>query len=249
MNFLKRKDPKIITNQLFQERFPTANCCFLAGSVMRGEGTEYSDLDIVVLFDSLENAYRESFIYEGWPIEILAHDMDTLRYFFDDDRKSGCPSLQNMVSEGEVIPGKTDLSKMAKKLAKDDLAKGPDEISASEMENRRYNITDLVDDLRAPKTFEEAVITASQLYIRLADFYFRANGLWSASGKTIPRNLKKVDEQFYQKISSAFGFFYKEQDQSGIIKISEELLTPYGGFLFDGFKSDAPKEWKIKAKS
>lgn len=43
-----------------------ANRIFLAGSVMRGEGTDTSDLDLVVVYERIDAAFRVSFIYAGW---------------------------------------------------------------------------------------------------------------------------------------------------------------------------------------
>jgi predicted nucleotidyltransferase len=48
---------------IFRERYEGARVLFLGGSVMRGEATLASDLDIVVLYKRLPNAYREAFVY------------------------------------------------------------------------------------------------------------------------------------------------------------------------------------------
>ena len=45
---------------------------------MRGQATETSDLDLVVVYERLEAAYRESFVHGGWPIEVFVHDPETL---------------------------------------------------------------------------------------------------------------------------------------------------------------------------
>ncbi len=48
-----------ITNEILASKYSAARVIFLAGSVVRGEGTAYSDLDLVVIFDKLPAAYRE----------------------------------------------------------------------------------------------------------------------------------------------------------------------------------------------
>ena len=52
---------------------------------MVGEGTSHSDIDLVVIFASLEHARRGVFlfIYDSVPIEAFLHDPATLRYFFE----------------------------------------------------------------------------------------------------------------------------------------------------------------------
>jgi hypothetical protein len=61
-------------------RFPTALCGFAAGSLIRGDGTEGSDLDLVVLVERLPGAFRQSFTFEGLPVEAFVHDGETLAY-------------------------------------------------------------------------------------------------------------------------------------------------------------------------
>ena len=56
---MKKLDPREVALDLWKAKYPRAKVIFLAGSVMRGEGTEFSDLDLVVVFDELENAWRE----------------------------------------------------------------------------------------------------------------------------------------------------------------------------------------------
>jgi predicted nucleotidyltransferase len=58
-----------ITEDIRRGRYAKAPVVFLAGSLVRGEGTSTSDLDLVVVFDRLPNAFRESFWHETKPIE------------------------------------------------------------------------------------------------------------------------------------------------------------------------------------
>ena len=139
-----RDEPVEVTAKIQQERYPNANVIFLAGSVIRGEGTATSDLDLVVVFQQLSAAYRESFQFEGWPVEAFVHDPETLRYFFFEvDRPTGIPSLPAMVSEGIEIPQPSQLSKELKQLANDLLAAGPPAWDKDTIDRSRYAITEL----------------------------------------------------------------------------------------------------------
>ena len=51
--------------RLGEERFAHADCIFLCGSVVRGEASPTSDLDLVVLFAHVDAAWRESFTFES----------------------------------------------------------------------------------------------------------------------------------------------------------------------------------------
>ena len=225
---------------IFQNKFPTAQTAFLAGSYARNQATKYSDLDLVVIYEKLPNAYRESFMFEGYPVEAFAHDAETLKYFFwEVDRPTGIPSLANMIKEGIEIPSPSELSRKLKLMADEVLDAGPPALSQKETDHKRYFITDLVDDIREPRNKHELCATGTQLYPLLADFFFRAQGLWSAKGKAIPRVLEKTDADFSKKYIAAFDSLFREANPRSVIELAEEILKPYGGFLFDGFRVDA----------
>lgn len=241
----QRPTPDVAAQEIFTERFPDARIMFLAGSVMRGEGTENSDLDLVVVYEKIPTAYRDSFLHKGWPVEVFVHDPETLKYFFYEvDRKSGIPSLPSMVLEGKEIPGSCPLSQSLKALAKTVIETGPPELSGDDLQKLRYSITDLCDDLRDPRNDHELMASAIRLYELLANFYFRAQKLWSASGKSIPRRLAAIDPKFAREFQGAFTEAFVGKDARLVMALAQKILDPYGGFLFAGSKMIAPVEWR-----
>jgi len=50
--------PTQVIQEVFERKYPGASVIFLAGSIVRGESTPFSDLDLVVIFDKLPAAYR-----------------------------------------------------------------------------------------------------------------------------------------------------------------------------------------------
>ena len=228
-----------ITNEILQTKYPSAEFAFLAGSIVRGEGTQFSDLDIVIIYKELPNAFRESFYFRKFPVETFVHTPETLNYFiFDFDRPSTVGSLARMVSEGIEAPKKSELSEKLKRLANEYLAYPP-KISEDEKRNICCRITDLVDDIRAPRSKEELTASATVLYTLLADFYFRANGFWSAKSKSIPRNLQKINPKLRQKFRASFEELFVAGKPEKVIELAEELLEPHGGFMFDGLRLDS----------
>ena len=234
-----------IIEHLHQEKYPDAEVIFLAGSVMRGEGTSTSDLDIVVVYNKLPCAFRDSYKYSGWPVEAFVHDPETLKYFFSEvDAPTGYPSLASMVSEGVEIPSTSSFSHGLKEMADELLDAGPAAWTAKDIESARYGISDLIEDIREPRNLHELQATTSLLYSALPNFYFRTKGLWSAKGKTIPRRLHKVDPEFAAKFLSAFDAAYRDGRPDDIISLASDLLANHGGFLFEGYKIEAPSEWR-----
>lgn len=228
-----------------ERRYPDAAVVLAAGSLVRGEGTAYSDLDLVVIFEHVEGAYRESFREADLPVEAFVHDPETVHYFLVDvDRPSGIPSLAQMILDGVELPVATPLSRSVKDLAGRVMAEGPPQLAADDVRRLRYAITDMVDDLRAPRSEQELTATAADLYSALANYYLRTQGRWSAKGKAIPRVLGHVDPGLAARFTAAFESLSRGAGTVEVITLAEDILRPEGGFLFDGFRLDAPATWR-----
>ena len=243
----KRVQDELIaaTSEIRAERYPRSDVVFLAGSLVRGEGTATSDLDLVVVFKRLPKAYRESFQFRQWPVEAFVHDPETLRYFFlQADRSSGVSSLPSMVADGIEVPAVTALSKSLKALANSVLAEGPPSWSTDEVDRSRYTATTLVDDLRDPRSTEESVASGTALYGVLVNHYLRSRGLWSGKNKMIPRRLIEVDPEFARRVVYAFRALFEARETVAVIELAEAVLAPDGGLLFDGYRAAAPEEWR-----
>jgi hypothetical protein len=234
-----------ITNEILAGKYSDARVIFLAGSIVRGEGTAYSDLDLVVIFDKLPAAYRESFYFQGFPVEAFVHDPETLNYFlYELDRPTGVPSLAQMVLEGVEVPEASEFSRSLKRLAASVIASRPPTLSEEDVRKLRYNLTNLVDDIRQPRSKDELVASGTELYEELADYYLRTNNLWSAKGKSIPRILKQADADLCLRYCNSFEELFVNGQPAKVIALAEEILEPLGGFLFDGHKLNAPADWR-----
>jgi len=235
----------LVAKEILAHKFPDANVVFLAGSIVRGEGTPFSDLDLVVIFEKLSAAYRESFLFHNFPVEAFVHDPETLNYFlYEVDRPSGIPSLAQMILEGVEIPKPNQLSKSLKQLASSVMELGPPVLGEEELCRMRYNLTNLVDDIRQPHSKAELIAAGSELYEALAEFYFRANNMWSAKGKSIPRILNQANANLCLSYCTAFEELFTNGQPEKVIGLADEILTPAGGFLFGGYKIEAPANYR-----
>jgi predicted nucleotidyltransferase len=233
------------SQRLVKERFQNADAAFLSGSILSGENTPESDYDFVVVYQQLDCAFRESFIFEGRKIETFNHDLQTLLYFFEKiDRR--IPALASMIDQGLIVKNENGIADRVKALAHQLLILGPDPVLSEEIEDMRYKITDLCDDLKYPASYEESIAIAAKLYPVLADFFLRTRGYWSADGKMIPRAIRQIDPEFALKFNEAFRLLYQSEMTYGVIKLAEELLEDYGGTLFDGYIRKAPSKFRRK---
>ena len=115
---MARADPRETATAVLNERYNSADSLLLAGSVVCGEATATSDLDLVVIYPQIERSYRESFLHGGWPVEAFVHDECTMEYYFiERDLASGIGSLMWMVRDGVPIVGQTPLNARIKSRA------------------------------------------------------------------------------------------------------------------------------------
>ena len=234
-----------VTAEIFDRKYPDASVIFLAGSIVRGESTPFSDLDLVVIFQKLPAAYRESFNFQGYPIEAFVHDPETVNYFLHEiDRPSGTPSLAQMILEGVEVPKPNDFSRSLKQLATSVMQLGPPGLNEAEVRKLRYDITNLVDDIRQPRSRGELVASGAELYEMLANYYLRTNALWSAKGKSIPRVLSQANADLCLRYAASFDELFAHGRPESVVALVEEILRPRGGFLFDGHRLDAPADYR-----
>lgn len=237
--------PLFVTKELFETRYQGADSIFVTGSVVRGEATAHSDLDLVVVFPKVERAYRESFVHKGWPVEAFIHDPETLRYFFQHvDKNLGRATLAEMCAEGHEIPSATEVTRQVKQMAQAALREGPPALSDEDLQDRRYHISEILDDMREPRNRHELVASASLLYLELADFYFRTKLSFTGSGKGLVRRMKRADPAFARRFADAFDDVFSTGQSARVIAMAEDLMSENGGLLFEGYRRDVPVDWR-----
>ncbi len=231
---INRIDPYEAAELFTLNHFPNCHGALLAGSIVRGEATETSDLDIVIVDGNLKSAYRESVIEFGWNIEVFVHNLTSYKEYFKSDCERARPSLPKMVSEGIVLRD-SGIMEQIKQEAKDLLEKGPGEWSTETIRIKRYFITDALDDFIGSTIRAEEIFIANTLAELVSEFVLRTNGKWIGTSKWLVRSLRNYDEEFADQFVEAFDTFYKTGDKSKIILMADEILQPFGGRLFQGF--------------
>ncbi len=240
-----RNQPLPTIQKLILERYPEAKAVFWAGSVAKNLGTEASDLDLIVVYEQIPNAYREAFIYEEWPIDAFVHDTNTLHYFFEESRtSSGIPGLISMVLEGLEVTTPTDFSKNIKAIAQKTFEAGPHPWSKEQIDKERFLITDMLEDIKLPASREEQIASTARLYEDLLNFYFRAQNKWSASGKSIIRYLQQDNPELALEFTRCFENIFQTGNAADLEKLIKKILAPFGGLLWNGFNSIHQKNYE-----
>src|SRR5450830_611690 len=106
--FASYEEIRGIAERLVHEHYPGAVAAIIGGSFANGRQTASSDIDLLLLFDYVEHAWRSTIVAEGRTVELFAHDLATYTYFCREfDAPSGTVPLVMMAVDGEniVAPG------------------------------------------------------------------------------------------------------------------------------------------------
>ncbi|WP_303801938.1 nucleotidyltransferase domain-containing protein [Alicyclobacillus macrosporangiidus] len=218
------------------EHFPDCNVAILTGSVARGEETPQSDLDILIVSDTAPSAYIEAFYEYGWLIEVLMHNRESYKKFFEQDRLRGRPSLPHMFATGIVLVDDGTAASIQQE-ARALLESGPPAWSARDIQFARFVITNHLLDLEAGLEEVDTLFAVNDLANALHELVLRANGHWIGKGKRIVSAIRDFDPCLAQEFADTFEQFFTSRDVSGVIRFADRILEPYGGRLFAGYST------------
>lgn len=223
---------------------PKARCGFVAGSITRGEGTATSDIDLIIVYDEGDaTPYRNSRVHDGWPVEEFIHTLPAQDYYFNQDIKNGVPTMITMIGEGIILGPDLGLAQERQEKALALYQKGPTPLSQDEIEAARYFITDQMDDIRAPRNEGQRMASLTAFYHRLGNFYLRAQGKWSGNGKHLFRRMERDNPDLATQYHAAFYDAFQGRVDH-LYTLTENILHPFGGWHWIGYKSVAEPKWK-----
>jgi predicted nucleotidyltransferase len=237
-----RMDSLDAARAIVAERYDGCDVALLAGSVVRGQATATSDLDIVIVDARLAVPYRESFVAHGWPVEAFVNTPESYRRFFASDAERRTPSLPAMCAEGVVLRDRDGLAERIKMEARDWLARGPAPLSAREIRDARYALTDRLDDFIGATRRDEGMFAAHALATLAAEFVLAAHRAWSGRGKWLIRALRRFDPETAERLATALEAYYRGERKDELIAFVDDALAPFGGRLFVGYSTGKDEE-------
>lgn len=224
--------------------YPGARCAFLAGSIIRAEGKENSDIDIVVMYgDDFDDPHRHSILYRGWIIEFFVHNERAQDFLFVRDVKQGVSPLLHMIAFGNILGPDLDYAMNRQHYARRLWEKGPDPFLPEEIDRSRYGISSRIDDLRDDRRVLERFGIISGLYQDIILFYFRAKGEWGGHGKHLGRRMYNERPDLCLRLENAFQKAVAGQVDD-FVDFCLEMIAPYGGYLQAGYLSKMSPEWR-----
>ncbi|MCT4574940.1 MAG: nucleotidyltransferase domain-containing protein [Alphaproteobacteria bacterium] len=231
-----------IVNDIIK-KYPKAKTVFLCGSFASGLETKASDIDIQIIMSDkdLPKAYRKSFYYKDFPVELFFNSEKSLNLWFERARNLGTGGALYMLGFAKpMIENK--VSKRIQNKAKKLLKKGPKVLSKQEIYTYKHIIADARDDVIGAKNESDFYTSLSLLYGTLSDFYLRYNKMWSTTRveKHRLRALNKQDEKMYKEFSKVFHTSFKNKEIKEVVKLTNKILSLTGDSSWETKKVIAP---------
>ena len=219
------------------QAFPTCDAAFLGGSVVRGEATATSDLDIVIVTRETQVAYRQSLYASGWPVEAFVHTPTSYSAFFASDVQRRRPSLPHMCAEGFILLDRSGSAQRIKQEAQALLDQGPEPLSTAEVTQMRYQLTDHLDDFAGSVRPTESFFIATMVAELATELILGYHRQWIGKGKWVLRALHAFDAHLAQRLNDALESFFHREEKDQLIVFAQDALQLVGGRLFDGYSS------------
>ncbi|MEV7557317.1 nucleotidyltransferase domain-containing protein [Streptomyces sp. NPDC089795] len=221
--------------RLAAERFPDALSVVLAGSVASGRATATSDLDIAVLIEHGGETRRETLRFEGRLVELFSHTRAGLRELFAADAASRRGVMQRMYADGLVLSERDGAATRVKQHAEEALREGPDALAPTEVETRRYGLTDALDDLADTVDACERLAVAHVVLSTAADLLLDHRRAWTGGGKWFPRRLLQADAVHGRALLDGYRRLCRGGGPQGLVDAAADVLALVGGPLREGY--------------
>lgn len=229
--------PRDAAQKFIEENYENCRAAILAGSVVRGEATATSDLDIIIITRCSQAPYRVSQYRNAWPVEAFVHTEKSFYEYSRQDLERRLPRLPLMISEGLILKDENGLAVSLKNYSLDIIQQGVKPLSRAELCQQRYEITELLDDLIGSSQPEQDYFIINELIITLGNLILVCNGEWKARGKWVARALKNLDQVLYREMIQSLQVFYQQGDKKRLLAFMERELKRCGGRLFAGFNT------------
>jgi hypothetical protein len=228
-------DPVDAARAIAEGHHPDARAAFLGGSVITDRRTATSDLDIVVLLHGAPAPYRLSVHERGWPVELLVHTEESWHAFVEREVRNRKSPLMWMCANGVLLIDRDGVGARVSAHAKSLAAAGPPPMPAEEIDDRRYALTDLLDDLVGCTDPGERLFICTELARRTAELALALNTAWNGGGKWLARRLDATAPGLSTRLHNGVQHALAGQTSS-LVTAVDEVLDQAGGRLWASYR-------------
>lgn len=231
-----RPDPVTAATSFVADHFAGARAAFVGGSVLTDDITPTSDLDVVVILEGPPAPYRETFEHAGWIVEAFVHTRDSLDHWWAKDAERRVCSLLRMCAESVVVTDPAGVADEIQAAAAARLAEGPPPLTAAEVDQLRYALTDKLDDMAGCDREDELVYIAGDVVQQVAALALAAAGQWGAAGKALARALRATEPDLAERLVNGHRHVVIYGDTAVLHRAAVDVLVRVGGPLLVGHR-------------
>jgi hypothetical protein len=228
----------MLPREILDARFADAVGGLVAGSSARDEDTPTSDLDLVVLLAGRPAPMRGTERIQGKLVEFFVHTEASFLAFVERERLLRRSPLLHMCAHGLIIRDHEGQLSRLQTLARDRWAAGPARLTDDELEDRRYRLTALLDDLADEADPADRAALAAAVFTDVADLALVSRGHWSGAGRWLTRRLREVDADLSTSLLAGLQAAV-HGDVSDLKSCGEAELERIGGPLDSGYERHA----------
>ncbi len=228
----------MLPREILDARFPDALGGLVAGSTARGDDTPSSDLDLIVLLAGRPAPMRRTERVQGRLVEFFVHTEDSFVAFVDRERLLRRSPLLHMCAQGLVIRDDDGRLARLQDLARDRCSTGPAGLTGDELDDRRYRLTALLDDLTDETDPVDRAALAAAVFTDVADLALVSRGHWTGTGRWLTRRLREIDPGLGERLAAGLQAAV-HGDVSALRSCGDAELDRIGGSLDSGYERHA----------
>ncbi|MEU6769349.1 nucleotidyltransferase domain-containing protein [Streptomyces sp. NPDC046853] len=229
------EEPVRVARELVDAWYPDAVAAILGGSSVTARRTSHSDLDVVVVLAGEREPSRTSLRFGAWPVELFVHTEASWRWFVRREIPRRRSSMLSMCAEGVVILDRDGTGARLRDAARESTAAGPPEATPEELEDLRYGLTDLLDDLAGCAHAGERLFIVTELARRSCELILLRTGAWQGGGKWLARRVDEVRPGFSVELDGVVREAL-EGRPARLVALVDEVLAPSGGRRWEGYR-------------
>lgn len=145
-----------------------------------------------------------------------------------------------MFGDGVLLLDRDGVGRRTQEDARARLHAGPPPLSVEELEDRRYLISDLLDDLAGSADRDELIFIANRLLTAVAELTLAMQRRWQSHGKWLLRRLRDADPDTCGNLLLGYRQLVCAANPTMFTTAAQSVLDRAGGRMLAGYRRNAP---------
>jgi hypothetical protein len=186
--------------------------------------------------------FREFTRHAGWIVELFVHTPTSYPRFIERETNEHRSPLLRMCGEGRLLIDTDAFGVTLQDQARHLIEAGPTPLTDREREDRRYALTDQLDDLMGGQDQDELAIIGARLLTSAAELTLLERRRWIGHGKWLLRRAPERRSPPRSRTHRRIPLPCRSSRHAAAGQIARRVLDQSGGPLMEGYHRPAPPE-------